>query len=88
MQKRNYKTVEFPRSRIATFDIGAITLKPMAIGEMVGIGQILHLTVPVDHNAVDGVTAPAAAPESPGHVPGAECLEYADVGNGRQAALD
>jgi pyruvate/2-oxoglutarate dehydrogenase complex dihydrolipoamide acyltransferase (E2) component len=37
-----------------SFGIGSITRKPVAIGETVGIGEILHMTVLIDHNAVDG----------------------------------
>ena len=38
MKAETSRTVEFPKSRRATFDIG----------------EILHLTVLVDHDAVDG----------------------------------
>jgi pyruvate/2-oxoglutarate dehydrogenase complex dihydrolipoamide acyltransferase (E2) component len=37
-----------------SFGIGSITKKPVAVGEEIKIGKILHLTVLVDHNAVDG----------------------------------
>lgn len=37
------------------FGIGAITRKPVAQGDEVVIDEVLHMTVLVDHDAVDGV---------------------------------
>jgi pyruvate/2-oxoglutarate dehydrogenase complex dihydrolipoamide acyltransferase (E2) component len=37
--------VKEPKSRLATFDIGA--------GDAVKVGEVLHLTLLVDHDAVD-----------------------------------
>jgi pyruvate/2-oxoglutarate dehydrogenase complex dihydrolipoamide acyltransferase (E2) component len=37
-----------------SFGIGSITRKPIAVGEEIKIGGILHMTVLIDHNVVDG----------------------------------
>lgn len=37
-----------------SFGIGSITRKPVAAGGEVKVGEVLHMTVLVDHNAVDG----------------------------------
>jgi pyruvate/2-oxoglutarate dehydrogenase complex dihydrolipoamide acyltransferase (E2) component len=37
-----------------SFGIGSITKKPVASGEEIAIGEILHMTILIDHNAVDG----------------------------------
>jgi pyruvate/2-oxoglutarate dehydrogenase complex dihydrolipoamide acyltransferase (E2) component len=37
-----------------SFGIGSITKKAVVVGEEIRIGEILHMTVLVDHNAVDG----------------------------------
>lgn len=37
-----------------SFGVGSITRKPVASGGEVRVGEVLHMTVLVDHNAVDG----------------------------------
>ncbi len=37
-----------------SFGIGAITKKPVAVGKEIKIGEVLHMTVLIDHNVVDG----------------------------------
>jgi pyruvate/2-oxoglutarate dehydrogenase complex dihydrolipoamide acyltransferase (E2) component len=37
-----------------SFGIGSITRKPVVSGAEVAIGEVLHLTIRVDHDAVDG----------------------------------
>ncbi|MBN2399662.1 MAG: 2-oxo acid dehydrogenase subunit E2 [Candidatus Aminicenantes bacterium] len=37
-----------------SFGIGAITRKPVAAGDEIWIGEVLHMTVLLDHNAIDG----------------------------------
>ena len=37
-----------------SFGIGSVTRKPVAAGNEVRVGEVLHMTVLVDHNAVDG----------------------------------
>lgn len=36
------------------FGVGSITRNPVVAGDEVGIGEVLHMTVLIDHNAVDG----------------------------------
>ena len=37
-----------------SFGIGSITRKPVVAGDEVRIGEVLHMTLLIDHNAVDG----------------------------------
>jgi len=37
-----------------SFGAGSITRKPVAVDDKVKIGEILHMTLLVDHDAVDG----------------------------------
>ncbi len=37
-----------------SFGIGSVTRKPVVAGREIGIGEVLHVTVLLDHNAVDG----------------------------------
>jgi pyruvate/2-oxoglutarate dehydrogenase complex dihydrolipoamide acyltransferase (E2) component len=37
-----------------SFGVGSITKKPVAAGDAVKVGEVLHLTLLVDHDAVDG----------------------------------
>ncbi|MDD8013792.1 MAG: 2-oxo acid dehydrogenase subunit E2 [Acidobacteriota bacterium] len=37
-----------------SFGIGSITQKPVAVGTEIKIGEVLHMTVLIDHNVVDG----------------------------------
>ncbi|MCK7462169.1 MAG: 2-oxo acid dehydrogenase subunit E2 [Sphingobacterium sp.] len=44
-----------------SFGVGSITKKPVVAGDEIKAGEVLHMTLLVDHDAVDGAPWPASS---------------------------
>jgi pyruvate/2-oxoglutarate dehydrogenase complex dihydrolipoamide acyltransferase (E2) component len=68
-----------------SFGIGSITKKPVVAGREIGVGEILHMTILVDHDAVDGAPMARFISALSTAIEAGACLEVGGPGAGQGA---